>query len=404
MLFLRVSDSKAKWWILICSVLSLCFHLWFAVRLISKSRPLNLGLFEASRRFDAMGYSSVGVAPTRNDVVPIGNRKATERRRLNGPIVTMFTTIRDRECRKDIHNRLIRNWAALGPDLDPVLFVPVTEYNTSSWINTATSNNWTVRVLYALRSNLPILTAMFKDAIARSRSPFIGYANADILFDRSLILTLCSLNQRLNLANETILIIGRRRNVDIVKIDLGSGYNLTKISLMDRIKPFHGMAQDYFITTRRGLSWKEIPDFVVGRNGYDNWLVAKALDWNITLIDASRTVLALHQSGIDGYMSGSKTVAKETKYINLRLGRGVRYRQGVTGYAPFYTNGTCGFQPKRSRFIHCNKIYNITLCGRPGKINLPLAKKLTTRLAINARVVDSVPQNKKRHVKSRLPH
>ncbi|KAK2140620.1 hypothetical protein LSH36_1289g00082 [Paralvinella palmiformis] len=43
------------------------------------------------------------------------------------PIVTMFTTIRDRSCRKEIHRRLIKNWAALSPGLDPVLFVPSTE-------------------------------------------------------------------------------------------------------------------------------------------------------------------------------------------------------------------------------------------------------------------------------------
>lgn len=36
-------------------------------------------------------------------------------------------------------------------------------------------------------------------------------------------------------------------------------------------------AQDYFISTKNGYPWDTIPDFVVGRVGYDNWLVVTAL-------------------------------------------------------------------------------------------------------------------------------
>ncbi|KAK2138349.1 hypothetical protein LSH36_3239g00000, partial [Paralvinella palmiformis] len=50
----------------------------------------------------------------------------------------MFTTIRDRSSRKEIHRRLIKNWAALSPGLDLVLFVPSTKQN-SSWIDIAIS-------------------------------------------------------------------------------------------------------------------------------------------------------------------------------------------------------------------------------------------------------------------------
>ena len=279
------------------------------------------------------------------------------------PIVTMFTTLRDKECRKEIHNRLIRNWAALRPELDPVLFVPFTEYNTS-WPKTAAAHNWTVLMLYSLRQNLPILTTMFKEVIARSRTPFVGYANADILFDRSLISTLRYLGRTLDLDRELILITGRRRNVKLSKFDLGPGDNLTRISKMDKVWPYHGMAQDYFITTRRGLPWRNIPDFVVGRNGYDNWLVAKALDWKLTLIDSSKTVLALHQTGKDGYMSGSLTVPKSTRNLNTRLVKGVRYTRGVTDNAPFYTAGQCSADAENAKSKHCNQVYNLTLVRR----------------------------------------
>ncbi|KAK2146112.1 hypothetical protein LSH36_631g01006 [Paralvinella palmiformis] len=275
----------------------------------------------------------------------------------------MFTTIRDRECRKTIHSRLIKNWAALSPHLNPVLFVPFTEHN-NSWISTAISNNWKVRILYVLRHNLPVLTAMFKEIMASTATPFIGYANADILFDTSLITTLRYLSRRINVTNEMILIVGQRRNVDIEKVDLGSGDNLTKISQMDNIQLFINKAQDYFIISRRGLPWNEIPDFVVGRNGYDNWLVTKAQDWNITLIDTSNTVLALHQSGIDGYNSGWRTVPAETMNWNKMLVKGFNYRRGSTAFAPFYTKGQCDEEKTSSNSGYCNQVYNITLRHR----------------------------------------
>jgi len=51
--------------------------------------------------------------------------------------------------------------------------------------------------------------------------------------------------------------------------------------------------------------WEEIPDFVVGRIAYDNWLVAQAVKWNITWsIDVTNTVLAIHQTGPHGIRSG----------------------------------------------------------------------------------------------------
>ena len=58
------------------------------------------------------------------------------------------------------------------------------------------------------------------------------------------------------------------------------------------------MLQDYFITTRSGVERlvRQMPDFVIGRAGFDNWLVCRAIKgpgW--TVIDASRTVTARHQ-------------------------------------------------------------------------------------------------------------
>jgi hypothetical protein len=278
-------------------------------------------------------------------------------------LVTMFTTVKDRACRREIHNRTLRNWAALRPYLSPVLFVPKHEVNSSPWLPLAASRGWSVYPDTQLRKKIPLLVPMFKTIINETSTPFIGYANADILFDPSLLRTLKRLTEVIDVNNTTILIVGRRRNANITKYDLGDGANLSKITnLKDLIQLFHGMAQDYFIISRRGLPWKEIPEFVVGRNGYDNWLVVKGQDWNIMLIDASQTILAVHQVGIDGISSGFHTNKDGTIDLNWQLVRGFKYGRGRTECSPHYTMHGC---TGRDNSTICDSLTNITLMNRP---------------------------------------
>ena len=36
------------------------------------------------------------------------------------------------------------------------------------------------------------------------------------------------------------------------------------------------LSEDYFLTSKYIWNWNDIPDFIVGRQGYDNWLVDNA--------------------------------------------------------------------------------------------------------------------------------
>ena len=52
---------------------------------------------------------------------------------------------------------------------------------------------------------------------------------------------------------------------------------------------------DYF-AFRRGLYHGQIPGFVIGRPGWDNWLVWKARASKVPVVDASSVVVAVHQN------------------------------------------------------------------------------------------------------------
>ena len=96
-------------------------------------------------------------------------------------LVTMFTTIKASPFRKSIHENTINNWAALG--IGRFLFV---DNQTKDWAGKAYNAGWSIDYLPSshLRHNVPIIRRMFQTMETTVDTPFIGYANADIVFDR----------------------------------------------------------------------------------------------------------------------------------------------------------------------------------------------------------------------------
>ena len=144
---------------------------------------------------------------------------------------------------------------------------------------------------------------MFHDIITSSKDDdealFYAYANSDILFDESLVTTLLYLARVYKQISYGLFMTGRRTNVPIEMVGgLTSSKQVKDISE----KGQEGLpnAEDYFVVIRGAVDWAQIPDFVIGRPGFDNWLVAKARQWGLTVVDASNTVVAVHQTGDDG--------------------------------------------------------------------------------------------------------
>ena len=80
---------------------------------------------------------------------------------------------------------------------------------------------------------------------------------------------------------------------------------------------------DYFVYKKN--QWGEIPDFVIGRPGYDNWLIWKARRNLIPVIDASKEILAVHQNhgyNFHNLTEDPKIVLEPDGIINRKLHQG----------------------------------------------------------------------------------
>ena len=110
-------------------------------------------------------------------------------------------------------------------------------------------------------------------------SVFYGYCNGDLLFHSDLILVLNSLAEKIQrgVLKSKVFFVGRRVNYDHMNIQpIPSGIEaqdavITKYANQGYL--FQTDAEDYFFFTKNTIPWNSIPDIVIGRPGYDNYLV-----------------------------------------------------------------------------------------------------------------------------------
>jgi len=88
---------------------------------------------------------------------------------------------------------------------------------------------------------------------------------------------------------------------------------------------------DYFVFSR-GLYYKNTPPFVIGRPGWDPWLMWHARDSGARIVDASKVVVAVHQNhdysyhpdGEKGVWEGEEARRNAALLDNWRLFRSLR--------------------------------------------------------------------------------
>ena len=185
----------------------------------------------------------------------------------------------------------VKNWLSLRPYLIPVVFT-----NESTIANECRRQGFDVLpVRVTAAGGIPVLKYMYEDTMNTYSSSFYGYSNSDILFSETLIQTLSwILNTSINFTNP-IMIVGKRTNVSRLKLNDTLSWKKFHAVALCRGVVFAGKAEDYFITSR-SYPWNDIPEVVIGRPAYDNWIVYNARKNNHTLIDATKTLLAVHQT------------------------------------------------------------------------------------------------------------
>ena len=241
--------------------------------------------------------------------------------------LTLFTTFKNDNATTILYANTIRNWANFGAEVNLILF----STGLQQLEDLASSQGWRVRpISHSNEHGTPYLLSMVNITQHDYSSIISGYSNGDIMFDDSLIKTLKAV---VNQLAPPLLIVGRRTNVFVNE---SVEFNADTISiLLERGKLYRTDAEDYFFYVK--FPWHKIPNFVIGRAGYDNYIVDKAVRLGVKVVDATQTITALHQQLIkpdDPYR------LKETDYsFNKKLfGHFHSFKYGFTSSVPYETN------------------------------------------------------------------
>jgi hypothetical protein len=167
----------------------------------------------------------------------------------------------------------------------------------------------------------PLVSSLFSAARQISSSPLLAYVNADILLTPQFATTAsqvyCQVKQ--------FLIVGQRYDLDLQQLlDFTPGWDLRLIADVQSRGRLHPAAgSDYFIFPRSCFT--NLPDFAIGRAGWDNWMIYHARQEHLPVIDASPSITAVHQDHDYSHLPNGQPHYRLTESSeNLRMAGGRR--------------------------------------------------------------------------------
>jgi len=188
-----------------------------------------------------------------------------------------------------IQRNALQSWTRLAPDVEVILF------GDEAGAAEAASELGLCHEAHVERNQhgAKLLPYIFDRAQQMARHNILCYANCDIVFTRELF----DAAQKVASAHSRFLMVGRRWDVDITApLDFTAphwdGDLLAKARSAGRQRPPNWI--DFFAFSR-GL-FTDLQPLVIGRVGWDNYLLRLARRMDVQLVDASPVVTAVHQN------------------------------------------------------------------------------------------------------------
>jgi hypothetical protein len=217
-----------------------------------------------------------------------------------------------------IQRNAIRSWVELGSDVQVVLF------GDEAGVAEVARELGILHIPEVKRnaSGTPLLSNMFQKAREVNQSPILAFVNADILLGNDFLETAKKVNE----SCKEYLVVGQRWDLEITTLlDFTPGWQKRlDAECASKGKLHKPTGSDYFIFPRR--CFESIPDFAIGRAGWDNWMLYETRQQGWKLIDATSSIRIIHQRHDYSHLPGGKPHyhLPET-YENVRLAGGKRH-------------------------------------------------------------------------------
>jgi hypothetical protein len=174
-------------------------------------------------------------------------------------------------------------------------------------------------------SGTPLISSMFQLARENSNSELLCIINADMI----LLPDLVEAAKQVVKLKDKFVILSQRWDYNITSpIDFTAEWQNHLRSTVHSQNNLHRPAgSDFFLFPKN--CYQDIPDFIIGRAGWDNWMIYKARSEKWSVIDCTPSVMIVHQNHDYSHLPGGKSHYEHPDTNeNIRLAGGqanVRY-------------------------------------------------------------------------------
>jgi len=168
-------------------------------------------------------------------------------------------------------------------------------------------------------SGTPLVSSLFSAARNWAKSPHMAYVNADILLLPDFVEAAKQVADQV----KDFLLIGQRWDLQVDHLlDFSDGWAQRLQTAVRNTGSLHLPAgSDYFIYPRH--LFNDIPDFAIGRAGWDNWMIYNAKQENWMVVDGTPSITVIHQNHDYSHLPGGRPhYVQEESFVNEDLAGG----------------------------------------------------------------------------------
>jgi hypothetical protein len=151
-------------------------------------------------------------------------------------------------------------------------------------------------------SGTPLVSSMFQLARQNSSADLLCIINADMI----LMPDFLEAARRSRLQRDSFVLLSQRWDMDVTQpLDFSNGWESRLRSAVTSQGALHRPAgSDFFLFPLS--SYIDIPNFTIGRAGWDNWMIYQARKEKWTVIDCTPSVMIVHQNHDYSHLPGGK--------------------------------------------------------------------------------------------------
>ena len=198
-----------------------------------------------------------------------------------------------------IQRNAIQSWTHIGSDVEVILVGD--EPGLSE-----TAAEFPVKHLPDVIRNekgTPLVSSIFNLVQEASTSPVLVYVNADII----LLPDILDAAVRVAELENEFLVVGQRWDLDLkVEFDYSQEWEeRLRGEVLERGSLHLPAGSDYFIFPRDQFT--NMPNFAIGRAGWDNWMIYHARKNNWKVVDGTPSIFVIHQDHDYAHLPGGAT-------------------------------------------------------------------------------------------------